>query len=287
MERAYVMADPSMDKQELYVAASRSREETYLYATPEVQRRPRGDRAAESRLPARGHPHLAEAAERDRAQLAAHDVAQIEALPTSELIERRDALGPQANQERMNERDRTELQRRIEQQAEFLAGMDTQRERANGLPRKLRRSERERIDRTEQRTEQALGRIEAELRQMPLVDCRARQELGLVEQALGERLRAAILAARLAPPQYITKELGERPLDRAKQRAWDRGVAEIETYRQQHRVKDPDRALGRESAREIEQRATLRRIHESQRVLGLGRHASHERDLGRSPGPGR
>ena len=37
VDRAYVAADPSMDKQELYVAASRSREETYLYATPEIQ----------------------------------------------------------------------------------------------------------------------------------------------------------------------------------------------------------------------------------------------------------
>ena len=36
VDRAYVMADPSMDRQEFYVATSRSREETYLYATPEI-----------------------------------------------------------------------------------------------------------------------------------------------------------------------------------------------------------------------------------------------------------
>lgn len=58
----------------------------------------------------------------------------------------------------------------------------------------------------------------------------------------------------------------------------------IEIYRQQHRVKDPDRALGRDREREIEQRETLRRIHESQRVLGLGQHVSRVRDLGRSLG---
>ncbi len=28
---------PKRDKQELYVAASRSREETFIYATPEIQ----------------------------------------------------------------------------------------------------------------------------------------------------------------------------------------------------------------------------------------------------------
>ncbi len=37
VDRAFVAADPSMDKQELYVAASRSREETFIYATPEIQ----------------------------------------------------------------------------------------------------------------------------------------------------------------------------------------------------------------------------------------------------------
>ena len=36
VERAYVAVDPSMDRQEFYVAASRSREETFFYATPEV-----------------------------------------------------------------------------------------------------------------------------------------------------------------------------------------------------------------------------------------------------------
>ena len=37
VDRAFVAADPSMDKQELYVATSRSRGETTIYATPEVQ----------------------------------------------------------------------------------------------------------------------------------------------------------------------------------------------------------------------------------------------------------
>jgi hypothetical protein len=37
VERAYVMVDPSMDRQEFYVATSRSTEQTYLYATPKVQ----------------------------------------------------------------------------------------------------------------------------------------------------------------------------------------------------------------------------------------------------------
>ncbi len=286
VDRAFVMVDPSMDKQELYVAASRARKETYLYVTPEVQEH-REEIAPRSPYMREGIPHIAEASERDRAQRAAHEIAQIEALPTPELIERRDALGPQAVHERMNERDRAQLQRRIEQQFEFLAGMDVQRKRAGELPRKLRRSELERIDRTEASTQRSLAQMEAELRQMPPVVHSARCELAAAEQVLDERLRAAVLAVRLAPPTYITRELGERPLDRTRQRAWDRGVAEIEGYRQRHGIKDPNRALGRERAREIEQRAALRRIHEAQRLLGLGQHASRERDLGRGMGIGR
>ncbi len=289
VDRAFVMADPSMDKQELYVAASRSRGETRLYVTPEIQVQ-REEIAPTSSYVREAIPHIAEASERDRAQRAAHDVAEIEALPTAELIERRDGLHPRVREERANQDRRDELQKRIESNQEFLAGVDGQRERAKELPRKLRRFERGRIDHTEQRTEQALAELEAELRQMPQVDYQARRELATAEQVLDERLRAAVLAARLAPPRYITKELGERPLDRTMGRAWDRGVAEIETYRKQHRVKDPDRALGKERDRASErdqQQEALRRIHESQRVLRLGRYASHERDLGHSLGIGR
>jgi conjugative relaxase-like TrwC/TraI family protein len=91
VERAYLAADASMDKQELYVATSRSRGETFIYATPEI----RGERAeiAPAEFADRGElAHLSEAAVRDRAQRAAHDVAQLTALPTDELRRRREEL---------------------------------------------------------------------------------------------------------------------------------------------------------------------------------------------------
>ena len=94
VERAYVMADPSMDKQELYVAASRSREETWLYATPEIQAA-REEIAPGSLYLREGIPHIAEAAERDRGQVAAHDLAlrsELRELPTEELVARHSQL---------------------------------------------------------------------------------------------------------------------------------------------------------------------------------------------------
>lgn len=66
VERAYLAADASMDKQELYVATSRSRGETLIYAIPEV----RGDHAeiAPAEFADRSElVHLGEAAMRDRA----------------------------------------------------------------------------------------------------------------------------------------------------------------------------------------------------------------------------
>jgi hypothetical protein len=113
----------------------------------------------------------------------------------------------------------------------------------------------------------------------------ARQELAVAERVLAERRELAITAARVSPPAYIKNELGDRPCELRKRNAWDRGVEEIETYRQRYGVKDPNRALGRERDRK-RQRETLRRIHEAQRALGRGPHASRERDLGRSLGIG-
>jgi hypothetical protein len=102
----------------------------------------------------------------------------------------------------------------------------------------------------------------------PALGDAARREFNVAAR-VAERRQLAITAARLSPPTYITKELGERPSDPTKRKAWDRGVAGIETYRQEHGVKDPNRALGGEGGR-VAQQAALRRLQETQRVLGLG-----------------
>lgn len=94
VDRAYVMADPSMDRQEFYVAASRSREETWFYATPEIQVE-REEYVPRSPHLREGLEHIAEAAERNGAQVSAHDQAMRSALgklPSEELARRRDGL---------------------------------------------------------------------------------------------------------------------------------------------------------------------------------------------------
>ena len=243
VERAYVMADPSMDKQELYVAASRARGETYLYATPEIQVQ-REEIAPRSPYLRKGLEHIAEAAERDRAQLAAHDIAlraELERLPTSILAQRRGELLPRAQREASAERQRD---RRQDGAAD---------------------------------TEQNIDRA-------------ARQELGAVESVLSKRAQLAVTAAHLAPPPYITKELGERPSDPTKRKSWEQGVRQIEGYRQEHGVKDRDRAFGakpREPAERAARDRAQRQLQRLQRDLGGGKQLGRSQDSGRSLGMGR
>jgi ATP-dependent exoDNAse (exonuclease V) alpha subunit len=99
VDSAFVLADPSMGRQEFYVAASRSREETHFYATPEI-RAERGEFAPGER--AAGLEHIARAAERDGAQAAAHDAAlrgSLDKLSTPELHARRHELAAEAGAE--------------------------------------------------------------------------------------------------------------------------------------------------------------------------------------------
>jgi hypothetical protein len=212
------------DKQELYAAASRSRGETRLYATPEVQAH-REEIAPASPYLREGIPHIAEAAERDRAQLAAHDIAQLESLPTEELVRRRDELSLRAADE------------------ERMAGG----------------------------------------RELPAGEHMARAELGTVEGLLAERRELAVTAARVSPPPYVKAELGERPGETAKAKAWDRGVAHIERYRQANGIKDRHRAFGerpKQGAERARREQAMRRLRLVQRTLGKDNPAVRARVVG-------
>ncbi len=291
VDRAFVMADASMDKQELYVAASRSREETRLYATPEIQVA-REEIAPTSPYLREGIPHIAEASERDRAQLAAHEVAlreRFQGMPTEDLRARREELARAAHAEARVANPRGRLEDRIEE----LRDARTQLEAEHRTETVLHPEGSEALSRikvNERIVAQQLARNESELTQMPEVGDSARRELAVAEGVLVERSEMAILAARLDPPAYVRNEIGERPSDPAKQKTWDRGVAQIEGYRQKHGVKEPNKPFGQESKRGAErarQEAALRRLQQTQKALGLGQHAARARTLGRGMGIGR
>jgi conjugative relaxase-like TrwC/TraI family protein len=273
VDRAYVMADPSMDKQEFYVATSRTREQTYLYATPEIQ--------GERNEYAPGGPerdaiaHVGEAAERDRAQTAAHDEAlraELAKLPTAEIAARRSELGGPARFEAQHQESYARQVRAVEERRSQVEQATANREAIEALGWRERRQKLSYATESERLSTERLADERAKLAQMEPPSSEARREREIAGQLLDTRSAQALAAARIEPPAYIVKELGQRPSDPAKAKTWDRGVHNIESYRLENGVKDTRNAFGREPqdavARAVRE-AARRRLAETQRRLGL------------------
>ena len=71
-------------------------------------------------------------------------------------------------------------------------------------------------------------------------------ELDAIGDVLRERLRQQTNRVVHDPPSYITKTLGKRPVDRAKDRAWVGAVVEVEQYRLDHNITDGRTMIGPE-----------------------------------------
>jgi hypothetical protein len=101
----------------------------------------------------------------------------------------------------------------------------------------------------------------------------ARRERELAEQLLNQRAAKALAAARIEPPAYVVKELGERPIEPTKARIWDQGVRKVERYRIERGVTDRESAFGPRPSEPGERLAH----REAERSL-----ADHQRRLERS-----
>ena len=294
VDRAYVMADPSMDKQELYVAMSRSREETYLYATPEIQAERAEYAPKQPERDAIGH--IGDAAVRDRAQTAAHEEAlraELARMPTQELMARHDKLGApsrfEAQDERMYRSQQEHVAERERQYAEAVAN----REAVEELGWRARRPRLPGAQESERMCGERLSEQTAKLAELAPPGTEVRREHEIVGQVLVEREEKILLAARLSPPAYVVKELGERPDEPGKARAWDRGVREIESYRNERGVTDKDSALGKRPEDQFERalhdraqdrvrmaQRRLDRVQQAERSMQLSQEMDHGFDLG-------
>lgn len=288
VDRAYVMADPSMDRQELYVAASRSREETFFYATPEVDLE-REEFAPQS-SGREGLAHIAAAAERDGAQVSAHDQAlrsRLDRLSSPELVRLRDELRSEAGVEQQAERRREGLDERIAHSEELIAGIEVERSALGDEPRRGRaRQEHSQavrlLDAREAMSREALARHEAEREELPTAAHDARAEVATIDRILDRREDMALAGARVSPGAYLVAELGERPDEGRERIAWDRAAREIEGYRQRHGLLDRDTAIGPEAkdpARRREQIAVERSIATARQASGLEPSRGPERTM--------
>ncbi len=286
VDRAYVMADPSMDRQELYVAASRSREETWFYATPEIDlERAEYAPRSESR---EGLAHIAAAAERDGAQVSAHDLAlrtRLDGLSSPELVRLRAELRSEAGDEREAERRREQFDERSARREELLAGLDTERLALGVEPRRRRDRQAYReairwIETRERQISRQSERNEVAFGELPPVAHDARAEVAAIDVVLDHRTHLALAAARVAPPEYVVSELGERPEEGRERVAWDRAVREVEGYRERSGLRDRDTALGpepKDRARRWEHERAQKAISRAQRELGIERVQGVER----------
>ena len=152
-DQAFVMVDPSMDKQELYVAASRTRGETFIYATPEIQSHreeiaPMPDRCATLAS------HRRSRRARSRAACGARRGAALAVLRPSDRGAGRKERGAadRCYQRSQVKRQLRDLQERIERAERQVERYDAQRERAQELKRRFRKDELARIDRDEARS---------------------------------------------------------------------------------------------------------------------------------------
>jgi conjugative relaxase-like TrwC/TraI family protein len=294
VDSAFVMADPSMTKEEFYVATSRTREDTYLYATPEVQfdREEFAPRSAGQRA---GLDHIAEAAERVGAQRSAHDEAlrsRYTEMTSPELVARLGELRSEARVEHENQEAHRRYAERSAENRERLERVAADREQLPEPRRFERGAERQECQAAERdlgfrehQVEIGAERLAAEAAELAEVRHEARAQEAVIKSVLAERERLAAAAARISPPEYITKELGERPSDPKKAREWDSGVREIEGYRERNGVVDRDSALGskpQERVQANDYKQAQRQIEQRQRQLQLQRQRVREQsfDLG-------
>ncbi|MGE5527202.1 MAG: MobF family relaxase [Methanosarcina sp.] len=300
LDSAFVMADPSMTREEFYVATSRTRGETFLYATPEVQLA-REEIAPESPYLRGGLEHIAEAAERSGAQTAAMDEAlrsRFAPMPSDQLASRLRELSSEIGAEQQDQQAHIRHAERVaeyEQRLELLAGQREKVPEPKRWERWADRAERERAERDraarERWAREEAERLLVEARELPDVRHEARAEAAVIESVLADRERLAAAAARVSPPDYIKRELGERPSDPTKAREWDKAVRGIEGYRERNGVVDRNNALGtrpKEPAKAHEHDRAQRQLERSQRQLRLrqqlARARQHSHDLGRSLG---
>ncbi len=254
VDRAYVMADPSMDRQEFYVAASRSREETWFYATPEIQvereeyapRSPTCARALStspkrpSGTAPRSRPTTRRCARGSRSCLARswRDGATSCASEAGAEGGQRSARG---------------TRRAARRDEELLERIEAERQALGGEPAGGRRDSEDRDAVAAGSTRAtAMSREAAERRPsataLPAVEHDARAELAVIDR-IARPARATWRSPRRGSPRPTTssRSWGSGRVEAAAG-AWDRAVREVEGYRQQHGIRDRDTRSGRSRA---------------------------------------
>ena len=287
VDRAFVALTDGLSKEDAYVALTRAREETRLYA---VAREPieRSEIAPGPEARDVTTDGLGRAIERSEQQALAIDErlrAELEARSTEELLAERRRLEGEADDPASRRLEKT---RRLRENGEQkLAAFE--RGGAEGAPRLWGGGR----DLTGIQVEMARDQIERLRAQEQELASKARPQTSAdrerqaaVGRVLRERRQLATEAAIRLEPRYITEAIGPRPEGIRERLRWDESVERIEELRQDLGVRDRQRVLGREprdrSAR-LDWRRADRELRRMQEKL-LSREM--KRELGRVRGAG-
>jgi AAA domain len=306
--RALVRLTGSEDVNWLYVQLSRARHDTRLYAVVGPEPHGAGELDLPDREPADAYVQLAQALSRSGGQNLAIDTASspdLQRMSTAELRAERDRLRRQldrAPRDRGRELARATIHR--EQAEEILAAHQpaTGRQPASML-RWLRRGGEQPtqvpggLAVATQQANRAHDR-ERELRQYQQRRdgwLEANAQLGpqyrKVVGALAWQRRATGLAVEADRPGYVLAALGPVPESTRGRRAWRQAAAEVEQYRRNYHITDPELALGPEprdpTQRADRQRArsAIERVHAKQRAADCSRDAQPTSEHTNQPRP--
>lgn len=213
--------------------------------------------------------------------------AELAKLSTAELAARRDKLDTPARFEARRQEDYARQLRAVEERRAQVERATADREAVEALGWRERRQKLPHATESERLFSERLAEERARLAQMEPPGTEVRREREIAGRLLDARSAQALTAARIEPPPYIVKELGERPADPTRARAWDHGVQGVERYRLEHGVRDKGSAFGREpqdALARATREAAQRRLAETQRRLGLEQQLTGTRERTRSIG---
>jgi hypothetical protein len=261
--RALVRLTGSEDVNWLYVQLSRARHGTRLYAVVGPEPQGGGELDLPDREQPDGYLQLAQALSRADGQTLAIDTPSspdLQRLSTRELRAERDRLRRQLDQaprDRRRELGRATAHRQQAEEA-LAAHQPAGSGQPGGMLGWLRRSSDQPVQVpgglavATQQANRANDR-ERELRQHQQRRqgwLEANAHLGpqyrQVVRTLAWQRRATGLAAEQDRPGYVLEALGPVPASTRGRRAWRQAAAEIEHYRRNYHITDPDRALGPE-----------------------------------------
>jgi hypothetical protein len=213
---------------------------------------------------------------------------ELSELSTPALVERRADLVRRGQEEGGKVARLREAGERVEQSRQNVAQADARIAAAESGGRAARK-ELPDLRRSYEWVSEGLANREREMAELPRPQAdqaAMRSELDAVEQVLADRRAPQIAAARIEPPSYIVRELGERPADPVKRESWDSGVRKIESYRQEHGVTEKSRAFGTRPQERSARKAAERSLRRIQRELGLKRQLARARRAERGIGRG-